>query len=71
MPALPFSLCPFISGELESERAGEPGKLIRERYRRAAEMQKVGRGGQRAVVGLGGRGKGGGQGWQHAVCMFV
>lgn len=29
------------AGELESERAGEPGKLIRERYRKAAELSKV------------------------------
>lgn len=29
------------AGELESERAGEPGKLIRERYRKAAELSRV------------------------------
>jgi len=29
------------AGELESERAGEPGYMIRERYRKAAEMSKV------------------------------
>ena len=29
------------AGELESERAGEPGKMIRERYRKAAELSKV------------------------------
>jgi AAA+ superfamily predicted ATPase len=29
------------AGELESERAGEPGKMIRERYRKAAEMSRV------------------------------
>jgi hypothetical protein len=29
------------AGELESERAGEPGRLIRDRYRRAAELSRV------------------------------
>lgn len=29
------------AGELESEWAGAPGRLIRERYRRAAEVAKV------------------------------
>ena len=29
------------AGELESEVAGQPGRLIRERYRKAAEMSKV------------------------------
>jgi len=29
------------AGELESDRAGEPGRLIRDRYRKAAEMSKV------------------------------
>jgi hypothetical protein len=29
------------AGELESDRAGEPGYMIRERYRKAAEMSKV------------------------------
>lgn len=29
------------AGELESDRAGEPGFMIRERYRKAAEMSKV------------------------------
>ena len=29
------------AGELESERAGEPGRLIRERYRKAAELSRV------------------------------
>lgn len=29
------------AGELESEWAGAPGRLIRDRYRRAAEVAKV------------------------------
>jgi len=29
------------AGELESDKAGEPGRLLRERYRRAAELSKV------------------------------
>eukprot|EP00879_Flechtneria_rotunda_P023803 GHRR01025203.1.p3 GENE.GHRR01025203.1~~GHRR01025203.1.p3 ORF type:complete len:102 (+),score=28.16 GHRR01025203.1:819-1124(+) len=29
------------AGELESEHAGQPGRLIRERYRKAAELSKV------------------------------
>ncbi len=29
------------AGELEHERAGEPGRMIRERYRRAADLSKV------------------------------
>jgi hypothetical protein len=29
------------AGELEHELAGTPGRLIRERYRRAAELSKV------------------------------
>jgi hypothetical protein len=29
------------AGELESEVAGQPGRLIRERYRKAAEMSKT------------------------------
>jgi hypothetical protein len=29
------------AGELEHERAGTPGRMIRERYRRAAEVSKV------------------------------
>ena len=29
------------AGELESERAGEPGYMIRDRYRKAAEMSRV------------------------------
>lgn len=29
------------AGELESDRAGEPGRLIRDRYRRAAELSRV------------------------------
>lgn len=29
------------AGELESERAGEPGRLIRDRYRKAAELSRV------------------------------
>ena len=29
------------AGELEHEWAGTPGRLIRERYRKAAEMSKV------------------------------
>lgn len=30
------------AGELEHEWAGTPGRLIRERYRKAAEMARVG-----------------------------
>jgi hypothetical protein len=29
------------TGELESEVAGQPGRLIRERYRKAAELSRV------------------------------
>jgi hypothetical protein len=29
------------AGELESDKAGEPGRLLRERYRRASELSKV------------------------------
>lgn len=29
------------AGELESETAGQPGRLIRERYRKAAELSKT------------------------------
>ena len=29
------------AGELESDRAGEPGRMIRQRYRRAAEVSKM------------------------------
>jgi hypothetical protein len=29
------------AGELESEWAGAPGRMIRERYRRAADMARV------------------------------
>jgi len=29
------------AGELESDIAGKPGRMIRERYRRAADMGKV------------------------------
>jgi hypothetical protein len=29
------------AGELESETAGQPGRLIRERYRKASELSKV------------------------------
>ena len=29
------------AGELESDRAGQPGKMIRERYRKAAELSRV------------------------------
>ena len=37
------SIEPIImsAGELESEWAGAPGRLIRDRYRRAAEVAKV------------------------------
>lgn len=37
------------AGELESEVAGKPGRLIRERYRKAADMGKV-RGRMAALV---------------------
>jgi hypothetical protein len=30
-----------MPGELESEVAGQPGRLIRERYRKAAELSRV------------------------------
>jgi hypothetical protein len=42
------------AGELEHEWAGTPGKLIRERYRKASDMSKVremGRGGM-AINGV-------------------
>jgi hypothetical protein len=35
-----FTLC-YVAGELESEVAGQPGRLIRERYRKAAELSRV------------------------------
>jgi hypothetical protein len=31
----------LVAGELESEVAGSPGKLIRERYKRASEMSRA------------------------------
>jgi hypothetical protein len=46
-PPLPFPLAPSVepiimsAGELEHEWAGMPGKLIRERYRKAAELSRV------------------------------
>lgn len=43
------------AGELESEVAGKPGRLIRERYRKAADMGKVG--GWRGRVRDGGGGE--------------
>lgn len=38
-----FRIEPVVmsAGELESEWAGQPGRMIRERYRRSAEMARV------------------------------
>ena len=43
MRGAPRRIEPIImsAGELESEWAGAPGRLIRDRYRRAAEVAKV------------------------------
>jgi hypothetical protein len=45
------------AGELESEVAGKPGRLIRDRYRKAADMAKVRRrGGGGRAQGVGAQG---------------
>lgn len=44
-PAAGVEAVVMSAGELESEVAGKPGRLIRERYRKAADMGKVGTGG--------------------------